>query len=340
MTGIAVGLADIANISVGSTPIAKVSVGDVQVWPSVQPPGGTEYVIVTAPVTFTVPTGVSRMGVCMVGAGGNGANRTTAQSQVGGGGGGGGLVWASFDVTPGEEFVFSLGPAGSVSTMSTTANGVLMRGNVGSAAGAGTATNGGSGGTGVITTPGTTFFAARNGVTGSGTGGAGGNGSSSVGPTAGGGGAGGYTGSGGAGASTNVTLNGEDGSGGGGGGGASNTSSNSTRRGTRGGDTVLFGQASSGAGGVGGTSPTDGGFGSFDGVPASEQFAGGGSGGGAGFNQTIGINGAPGAIVIRLNGPDYPVYEPALTASTTFLPPVEAGQMPGLPEQPEQPIET
>lgn len=38
MTGIAVGLIDIANISVGNTPIAKVSVGDTLVWSSAAPP--------------------------------------------------------------------------------------------------------------------------------------------------------------------------------------------------------------------------------------------------------------------------------------------------------------
>lgn len=338
MTGIALGNLDVAKIALGNTEIVKVSLGDTLVWPNVQPPGNTEYVIITAPVTFVVPAGVTRIGVCMVGPGGSGANRTTAQGQVGGGGGGGGLVWASFDVTPGEEFDFSLGTGGTPSTMSTTATGVLMRGAGGSNAGAGTSTVGGNGGAGVITAAGTTFFATRNAITGTGTGGAGGNGSASVGDTAGGGGAGGYTGAGGAGASTNVTLNGADGSGGGGGGGACNTSGNSTRRGSRGGGTVLFGQASSGAGGVGGPSPTDGGFGSADGVPTTEEFVQGGSGGPAGFNQTIGIGGGGGAIAIRLNGADYPAYEPALTASTTYLPPLVAGQMPGAPEQPEQPI--
>lgn len=336
MTGIALGLAEIENIALGNTPIVKVSLGDVDVWPAAGPPGETEYVIITASVSFIVPAGVTRMGVCMVGSGGNGANRTTAQGQVGGGGGGGGLAWASFDVTPGEEFTFSLG-LGVVSNMSTAADGVLMRGGVGSNAGGGTATNGGSGGTGAITANGVSFFAARNGVTGVGAGGAGGNGSTSVGPTAGGGGAGGYGGAGGVGASSNVTLNGTDGAGGAGGGGACNTTGD-PRRGSRGGDVVLLGAGGSGVGGVGGASPTDGGWGSFDGVPTTEQVPFGGSGGGAGFNQTIGINGTSGAIAVRLNGPDYPTYVPALTDSTTFLPPLAAGQMPSVPEQPEQPI--
>ena len=64
-------------------------------------------VIYSSTALFTVPSGIYRIGIAMVGGGGGGGN------YAGGGGGGGQVVTTTVDVSPGQQITFNAGPGGS-----------------------------------------------------------------------------------------------------------------------------------------------------------------------------------------------------------------------------------
>lgn len=138
--------------------------------------------------TFTVPTGVSRVFVTLVGGGGGGAGSLSGAPYFGGGGGGGGVVFKSTQtVTPGQTIAVTIGAGGA--------------GGLGSNFGGTYATSNGASG-------GTTSFGALVSVSG------GGGGRCQSGDS--GGGAAGSSSMSASGFSGNVPTSGENGGGGGG----------------------------------------------------------------------------------------------------------------------------
>ena len=133
----------------------------------------------TSNATFTIPTGITKLKVTVVGGGGaGGVNGTTGG---GGGGGGGTAITYLTGLTPGNTLAVTVGAAGSASTVasgtqtiSTITGGAGSVGNTNGGGGAGGAASGGTlnipGGTGGTSDPvsgvgqfsgfgGSTFFA-------------------------------------------------------------------------------------------------------------------------------------------------------------------------------------
>ena len=72
--------------------------------------------------TFTVPAGVSKIRVRVVGAGGGGAKANSSAPVVATGGGGGGYAVGVFSVTPGTQYTVTVG-AGGAGQPNTDTNG-------------------------------------------------------------------------------------------------------------------------------------------------------------------------------------------------------------------------
>lgn len=296
---ISIGAIQAKKISVGDLDIAKVSVGDVLVWPPAPTvPIYYVYTFNSAGTTkdFTIPTGVARMGVCIVGDGGSGFNRTSANG--GSGGGGGALAWLNVNVAVGE--IYLVGTDDNVQLALMDMNGLTWF-YAGRGADA-SASNFGAGGVAQFF-PGR--YSSRSPTSGSGAGGAGGLGGSS-GQSGGGGGAGGYSGAGGKG-SAGGGLGGTAGSGGAGGGGTGG---------------VLAGEAGGYGGSVGmmgaGSSGNIGNNGSIDGTPISTNLVTAGGGGFGSFNASTGF-GKRGVVIVRYDVADYATYVQSTPANTVTI---------------------
>jgi len=116
------------NTSIVSSPIATMNV-------------------FTSNGTFTIPAGVTKVRVTVVGGGGNGG--TYAPDFGGGGGGGGTAIKILTGLTPGNTLLYTVGAAGATSSV---ANGtqLIVTGNISATGGAsGGAITGGAGGTGI-----------------------------------------------------------------------------------------------------------------------------------------------------------------------------------------------
>ncbi|WP_291516006.1 hypothetical protein [Bdellovibrio sp. ArHS] len=217
--------------------------------------------------TFTIPAGVTRIRVSVLGAGGNGASGVWAGG--GAGGGGGGYAHGVFSVTPGAQYTVTVGAGGAGGAGGTSSFGSLISATggqsgintTGGAGGTGTGgsvqRSGGSGGNGYT---GNTSYSGGGGGSGGGFNGNGANGLSSSGNSYGGNGG---AGSGGAalGSGGAASTNGVDGASvtitsfttvnsGGGGGGSGSCYSNGNWKGGNGG--------SYGAGGGGGSGENGG----------------------------------------------------------------------------------
>ncbi len=141
--------------------------------------------------TFTVPAGVTKIFVTLVGAGGGGGGGTGDPTQLRGGGGGGGAAVVDYyvPVTPGTQYTITVGVGGAGGVgQDGVDGGDTSFGSVVSVEGgnAGVCANpsgaGGTGGTGITEASGITAgsirkFAGGNGAAGGGDGGGGGGGS-------------------------------------------------------------------------------------------------------------------------------------------------------------------
>jgi hypothetical protein len=76
--------------------------------------------------TWTVPAGVDKIFVAIVGAGGSGSRyiNTDASTRIATGGGGGGFAGAELDVTAGSTYTIALGAGGFTGSLAAGANGV------------------------------------------------------------------------------------------------------------------------------------------------------------------------------------------------------------------------
>ena len=93
-------------------------------WSTVAAPSllGTAITTTGMPQTFTIPSGVTRLKVTIVGGGGGGGNGDfSAQSGGGGGGGGTSVVWLS-GLTPGLTIIATVGLGGSTAAAGGTSS--------------------------------------------------------------------------------------------------------------------------------------------------------------------------------------------------------------------------
>lgn len=252
----------------------------------------TGQVAYTSPGTFSwvAPTGVYKVSVVCIGAGGGGS----AYSSYARGGGGGACIWINnYPVTPGNSYTVVVGTGGGPGGYTTTSTGgtggdswFVDRVDVVGAYG---------GGGGVRTTTANSGMGYGGGgsygddpaIGWNGGGAAGGQGGMGYAYGGGGGGAGGYTGNGGSAyfaSSTTYYGAGSAGAGGGGGGGAAG---GSTKTGGGGGGTGIYGQGTSGAGG-GTSSSTTNGPGGAGGSYANGTGVGGANGGATPANTATG----------------------------------------------------
>ena len=110
------------------------------------PYSGLTFITANGAGTWTVPTGVTKIKVTILGGGGGGYSVTGA-SQAGGGGGGGGYCEAYMTVTGGAGITYSVGAGGGANTAGggTTFNASTL--SVGGGAAGGTLASAGAGGT-------------------------------------------------------------------------------------------------------------------------------------------------------------------------------------------------
>lgn len=295
MTGIALADLNIPKISLGDTAIAKVSLGDVLVWPATPTDvvyyGAQPTAILLDPVIFrvTVPAGATKMGVCVIGAGGQGDT-----SGQGAGGGGGTLVWFNANVVAGQV-IEVIGQPNDI-TVSNNSVGQYCLINTSQD---GQNSTPGASGTAFVTSG----LVITSGISRGGTGGD----TNTTGRSGGGGGGGGYSASGAGGDGGFGVVDGTGGNGtfgGGGGGGGANGGV-----GGHGGGTYLYGQGTNGTGGV---NSQAGGAGS----PSTDTSLVGGSGGGG--RQTYRsptVN-----FAVRFFAADYPALVEPITAPILVAP--------------------
>jgi hypothetical protein len=111
------GSVGIAYISASGTPSSSTYLRGDGVWNAISIPESNNDQVFTSSGTFTVPTGVSRVKVSVIGAGGNGGTGVNGGAR-GGGGGAGGYVVDYVAVTPGGTATVTVGTNAGTRTSS------------------------------------------------------------------------------------------------------------------------------------------------------------------------------------------------------------------------------
>jgi len=113
-------LTDAGALTVGSSPAATDNTTTVATTAFVRNQGGKQnqaYFTTGTSATWTVPTGITKAKVTVVGGGGGGGGVTAVAGAAGGGGGAGGIATAFLvNLAPGSTVTYSVGAAGTAGT--------------------------------------------------------------------------------------------------------------------------------------------------------------------------------------------------------------------------------
>lgn len=116
--------------------------------------GFSTMAVVTSSQTWTIPAGVTKLKVTVVGGGGNGGNGSGARPRASGGGGGGAAIKYFTNLTPGNTLTVTVGSAGGTSSVASGTQTISTISATGGANGA-NALNSAAGGNGGIGSGGT-----------------------------------------------------------------------------------------------------------------------------------------------------------------------------------------
>lgn len=114
------GIGPVASVSYGTSGQALLSGGASAApsWGSVTPIPSTEVFTTGTSATWTIPTGITKVRITVVGGGGAGA-AGSASSGGGGGGGGGTAIKTLTGLTPGNTLTYTVGTAGNTSQVAS-----------------------------------------------------------------------------------------------------------------------------------------------------------------------------------------------------------------------------